>query len=87
MTSQALTILQDIESATFQNAAPLPMKETVQPQWQGLGLVDRGQKRAEKKRVMRAHEFPQKNKESRRALVSCFFENNTEYIFLKLLFI
>ncbi len=36
--SQALNILQEIKSATFQNAAPLPLKETVQPEWQGLGF-------------------------------------------------
>jgi len=37
--SEALNILQDIKTATFSNAAPLPHKEEVQAQWQGLGLL------------------------------------------------
>ncbi len=36
--SQALHILEEIKSATFQNAAPLPLKETTEPEWQGLGF-------------------------------------------------
>lgn len=35
--SQALQILRDIKAATFQNAAPLPLKENAQPEWQGVG--------------------------------------------------
>lgn len=37
--SEALNILQDIKAATFKNAAPLPHKEQVQAQWQGLGFL------------------------------------------------
>ena len=37
--SEALNILQDIKVATFKNAAPLPHKEQVQAQWQGLGFL------------------------------------------------
>ena len=37
--SEALNILQDIKAATFKNAAPLPHKEEVQAQWQGLGFL------------------------------------------------
>ena len=36
-TSQALTILNEIKTATFQNAAPLPSRESTQSEWQGLG--------------------------------------------------
>jgi twitching motility protein PilI len=35
--NEALTILNDIQAATFQNAAQLPLKESSQPEWQGLG--------------------------------------------------
>ena len=35
--SQALDILSDIRAAAFSNAAPLPLRESVQPEWQGLG--------------------------------------------------
>ncbi len=35
--SQALTILSEIKTATFQNAAPLPHKESTHSEWQGLG--------------------------------------------------
>ena len=38
-TSEALNVLQDIKAATFKNAAPLPHKEEVQAQWQGLGFL------------------------------------------------
>ena len=37
--SEALNILQDIKASTFKNAAPLPHKEQVQEQWQGLGFL------------------------------------------------
>ena len=37
--SEALNILQDIKVAAFKNAAPLPHKEEVQAQWQGLGFL------------------------------------------------
>lgn len=30
-------MLRDIEAATFQHAAPLPLKADAQPQWQGMG--------------------------------------------------
>jgi len=36
--SQALAILSDIQSATFKNAAQLPLKESAQPEWQGIGF-------------------------------------------------
>ena len=36
-TSQALTILSEIRTATFQNAAPLPLRESPHSQWQGFG--------------------------------------------------
>ena len=32
-----ITILNDILTATFQNAAQLPLKKSTQPEWQGLG--------------------------------------------------
>jgi twitching motility protein PilI len=32
-----ISILSDIQAATFQNAAQLPLKESAQPEWQGLG--------------------------------------------------
>jgi len=35
--SQALNILSEIRTAAFNNAAPLPLRESVQPEWQGLG--------------------------------------------------
>lgn len=35
--SQALDILSEIRAAAFSNAAPLPLRENVQPEWQGLG--------------------------------------------------
>ncbi len=35
--SEALSILSEIQAATFQNAAPLPLKESAQPEWQGIG--------------------------------------------------
>jgi twitching motility protein PilI len=35
--SEALTILSEIQAATFQNAAQLPLKESAQPEWQGIG--------------------------------------------------
>ncbi len=35
--SQALDILSEIRAATFANAAPLPLRESVHPEWQGLG--------------------------------------------------
>jgi twitching motility protein PilI len=34
---QVLGILQEIKAATYQNAAQLPLNESVQPEWQGLG--------------------------------------------------
>jgi twitching motility protein PilI len=34
--SEALSILSEIQAATFQNAAQLPLKESAQPEWQGL---------------------------------------------------
>ncbi len=36
---EAIDMLQDIRASTFQNAAPLPHKEEVQAQWQGLGFL------------------------------------------------
>ena len=36
--SLALDILEEIKNATFENAAPLPQKETAQPECQGLGF-------------------------------------------------
>ncbi|MFB3105168.1 MAG: chemotaxis protein CheW, partial [Pseudomonadales bacterium] len=36
-TSQALSILSEIKTATFQNAAPLPLRESTHSQWQGFG--------------------------------------------------
>ena len=38
-TNEALNILHDIRATTFKNAAPLPHKEEVQAQWQGLGFL------------------------------------------------
>lgn len=35
--SQALKILNEIKAATFKNAAQLPLKESAQAEWQGLG--------------------------------------------------
>jgi twitching motility protein PilI len=35
--SEALAILSEIQAATFQNAARLPLKESAQPEWQGIG--------------------------------------------------
>jgi twitching motility protein PilI len=35
--NEALAILNEIQAATFQNAAQLPLKESAQPEWQGLG--------------------------------------------------
>jgi len=35
--SQALNILSEIRAATFANAAPLPLRESSHPEWQGLG--------------------------------------------------
>lgn len=35
--SEALAILTEIQAATFQNAAQLPLKESAQPEWQGIG--------------------------------------------------
>lgn len=39
MSSEALNILHAIKAATLKNAAPLPLKEAVQAEWQGLGFV------------------------------------------------
>ena len=39
MSSDAINVLYDIKAATFKNAAPLPHKEEVQAQWQGLGFL------------------------------------------------
>lgn len=36
--SEALSILSEIQAATFQNAAQLPLKESAQPEWQGIGF-------------------------------------------------
>lgn len=36
--SEALAILSDIQAATFRNAAQLPLKESAQPEWQGIGF-------------------------------------------------
>lgn len=36
-TSQALSILSEIKTATLQNAAPLPRRESAHSQWQGFG--------------------------------------------------
>ena len=36
--SQVLQILRDIEADTFRNAARLPHKRDVRPQWQGIGF-------------------------------------------------
>lgn len=38
-TSEALNVLCDIRDATFKHAAPLPHKQEVQSQWQGLGFL------------------------------------------------
>ncbi|MEM7000556.1 MAG: chemotaxis protein CheW [Pseudomonadota bacterium] len=38
MQTDALNVLQDIRTATFKNAASLPLKEEVAAQWQGLGF-------------------------------------------------
>ena len=35
--SQALKILNEIKTATFKNAAQLPLKESAHEEWQGLG--------------------------------------------------
>ena len=40
--SQALDILSDIRAATFSNAAPLPLRESVQPEWDGCGYAYAG---------------------------------------------
>ena len=37
--TEALNVLREIKNATFKNAAPLPHKEEVQAQWQGLGFL------------------------------------------------
>jgi len=37
--TEALNILQDIKAAAFKNAAPLPHKEEIKAQWQGLGFL------------------------------------------------
>lgn len=34
----AFTILEELRASTLSNAAPLPLKENVHPQWQGLGF-------------------------------------------------
>ncbi len=34
----AFELLEDMRAATLSNAAPLPLKENVHPQWQGLGF-------------------------------------------------
>ena len=39
MPSDALNVLFDIKSATFANAASLPLKEQAAAQWQGLGFL------------------------------------------------
>lgn len=39
MPSDALNVLFDIKSATFVNAASLPLKEQAASQWQGLGFL------------------------------------------------
>jgi twitching motility protein PilI len=36
--SQALVILGDIQAATLKNSAPLPLRESVRSEWQGLGF-------------------------------------------------
>jgi len=36
--SQVLDLLREIKSSTFRNAAPLPLKQDNQEQWQGLGF-------------------------------------------------
>lgn len=36
--SEALAILSEIQAATFQNAAQLPLKASAQPEWQGIGF-------------------------------------------------
>ena len=35
--NEALAILSEIQAATFKNAAQLPLKESAQPEWQGIG--------------------------------------------------
>jgi twitching motility protein PilI len=35
--SNPIALLTDIQAAAFQNAAQLPLKESAQPEWQGLG--------------------------------------------------
>jgi len=35
--SQALDILNEIKTATYQNAAQLPLKQSAHPEWQGMG--------------------------------------------------
>ena len=37
--SEALNVLREIRESTFKNAVPLPHKEQVQAQWQGLGFL------------------------------------------------
>ncbi len=37
--NEALNVLEDIKAATLKLAAPLPHKEEVQAQWQGLGFL------------------------------------------------
>jgi hypothetical protein len=39
--SQALNILSEIRAATFANAAPLPLRESAHPEWQGRGVGER----------------------------------------------
>ena len=36
--NEALAILSEIQAATFRNAAQLPLKESAQPEWQGIGF-------------------------------------------------
>ena len=48
MSTEALNILHDIKAATFRNAAPLPRKEEVQAEWQGLGFLVGGMRMVSK---------------------------------------
>jgi len=38
MSLEVIDVLKDIQAGAFQNAAPLPLKTDVEPEWQGLGF-------------------------------------------------
>ena len=48
MSNEALSILHDIKAATFRNAAPLPLKDEVQAEWQGLSFMIGGMRMVSK---------------------------------------